>query len=89
MFPDPGRTIMSWCMKNPQGVGKLDAFFDRNERCDSITEARHASSRKSFSNGKRLRIPQSFRTCEHLLPHDADVTATERSRRLRAKVFDL
>jgi hypothetical protein len=87
------RSIINWCQPNRQGIARLDAFFDTNERkyfitLQSVTAAIGEEQAKQRASEK-VTPPES--TDE--LRHDAETAAPHRTRREsdreQAREFDL
>ncbi len=86
------RSIINWCQPNRQGVARLDAFFDTNERRyyitgESIKRAiEEERSRQSAVGGHPVSEPQA-RTKDEAVPNHAERADEDDS--LRAKLRDL
>lgn len=81
MFEDAGvarteRSVIYWCQRNHQGVARLDAFFDMNERKyfvtpQSVTAAIREEQAKAAANGIPATLP-----LERAIPKSAEDAAS-------------
>lgn len=92
------RSIVNWCQPNPQGVARLEAHFDMNDRKWFITPQsvdRVITEEKAKAQKSNPPISESFRT----IPQDAEVKTSfrneprsedpERLKELEKEVLDL
>lgn len=92
------RSIVNWCQHNVLGVGKLDAYFDPNERKYFITPqsvdlaiaeekakaAKHGTVAEAHGN-----IPQSAERSQPHASPEPSVGDTSKLKALEAEVMDL
>jgi len=91
------RSIINWCQPNRQGIARLDAFYDTNERKyfitpQSVTAAIGEEQAKQAANGK---TPDAAPTGKMRQPAETSSSATagnggsEQQRELELKLRDL
>ena len=90
--PRTERSIVNWCQPNHQGIARLDAFFDTNERKyfvtpQSVTAAVGEEQAKQAASGAAPSAPANDapKTSERSSRHSEDMEAVEA---LRAKLRD-
>ena len=90
--PRTERSIVNWCQPNHQGIARLDAFFDTNERKyfvtpQSVTAAVGEEQAKQAASGAAPSAPANDapKTSERSSRHAEDTEAVEA---LRAKLRD-
>lgn len=94
--PRTERSIINWCQKNRQGVARLDAFFDTNERKYFITSQsvslaiQEESAKKPQVNGN-AEMPSRERPAaeEAMRASEEESHQGEDVRDLRRKIIDL
>ncbi len=90
--PRTERSIINWCQPNRQGVSRLDAFFDANERRYFITREsigraiEEERSRQSAATGP-LAMDRDSQVKDRAVPKHAE--STDEDNLLRAKLRDL
>ena len=92
--PRTDRSIVNWCQLNHQGVARLDAFFDTNERKyfitpQSVTAAIREEQAKAVANGSTASPPPPSdrpKTSERPVSASADADAMKA---LELKLRDL
>ncbi len=101
LFEDAGvprteRSIINWCQPNRQGVARLDAFFDANERKyfitpQSVSLAVQEESAKKAPAARNSGIPFPRRSADEEMKHpsDDDVREGKDIRDLWRKITDL
>ncbi len=72
--PRTERSIINWCQQNRQGIARLDAYFDTNERkyfitSESVTRAIQEEQAKASANGQPSNPPEKQ---EHEIPKAAE-----------------
>jgi hypothetical protein len=85
------RSVVNWCRPNRQGVARLDAYFDPNERKYYLT-AKSVERAIAEEKTKAIRIPEHSETVG-TVPKDAETSSqpidTDRVEELEKEIFDL
>lgn len=85
------RSVVNWCQPNRQGVARLDAYFDPNERKYYLT-AESVERAIAEEKTKAIRTPEHSETVGSV-PKDAETRSepvdTDRVEELEKEIYDL